>query len=83
MGASTGGPSAFTIAFLGGVESLSAVVSDGMIGKPPPFQLAATVAGRDQLQPRLIGSLPATPTPSCAPRPILRAGATSPVAGMA
>ena len=76
-------PSAFTIAFLAGIEALlSAVVADGMSGfrHRPGQELVAQ--GFANLASALFGALPATGALARTATNV-RAGATSPVAGMA
>ena len=76
-------PSAFTIAFLAGIEALlSAVVADGMAGfrHRPGQELVAQ--GFANLASALFGALPATGALARTATNV-RAGATSPVAGMA
>ncbi|MBX3689473.1 SulP family inorganic anion transporter [Dokdonella sp.] len=76
-------PSAFTIAFLGGVESLlSAVVSDGMIGGRHRSNCELVGQGAANVASALIGGLPATGA-IVRTATNVRAGARSPVAGMA
>jgi SulP family sulfate permease len=76
-------PSAFTIAFLGGVESLlSAVVSDGMIGGRHRSNCELVAQGVASTASALIGGLPATGA-IVRTATNVRAGARSPVAGMA
>lgn len=76
-------PSAFTIAFLGGVESLlSAVVSDGMIGGRHRSNCELVAQGIANTASALIGGLPATGA-IVRTATNVRAGARSPVAGMA
>jgi SulP family sulfate permease len=76
-------PSAFTIAFLGGVESLlSAVVSDGMIGARHRSNCELVAQGVANTASALIGGLPATGA-IVRTATNVRAGARSPVAGMA
>ena len=76
-------PSAFTIAFLGGVESLlSAVVSDGMIGARHRSNCELVAQGVASTASALIGGLPATGA-IVRTATNVRAGARSPVAGMA
>lgn len=76
-------PSAFTIAFLGGVESLlSAVVSDGMIGGRHRSNCELVAQGVANTASALIGGLPATGA-IVRTATNVRAGARSPVAGMA
>ncbi|MBX3700917.1 MAG: STAS domain-containing protein [Dokdonella sp.] len=76
-------PSAFTIAFLGGVESLlSAVVSDGMIGGRHRSNCELVAQGVANAASALVGGLPATGA-IVRTATNVRAGARSPVAGMA
>ena len=76
-------PSAFTIAFLGGVESLlSAVVSDGMIGGRHRSNCELVAQGVANGASALIGGLPATGA-IVRTATNVRAGARSPIAGMA
>lgn len=76
-------PSAFTIAFLGGVESLlSAVVSDGMIDGRHRSNCELVAQGVANSASALIGGLPATGA-IVRTATSVRAGACSPVAGMA
>lgn len=76
-------PSAFTIAFLGGVESLlSAVVSDGMIDGRHRSNCELVAQGIANAGSALIGGLPATGAIVRTATGV-RAGARSPVAGMA
>lgn len=76
-------PSAFTIAFLGGVESLlSAVVSDGMIGGRHRSNCELVAQGVANTASALFGGLPATGA-IVRTATNVRAGARSPVAGMA
>ena len=76
-------PSAFTIAFLGGVESLlSAVVSDGMIDGRHRSNCELVAQGVANSASALIGGLPATGA-IVRTATNVRAGARSPVAGMA
>lgn len=76
-------PSAFTIAFLGGVESLlSAVVSDGMIGGRHRSNCELVAQGVANTASALIGGLPATGA-IVRTATNARAGARSPIAGMA
>jgi SulP family sulfate permease len=76
-------PSAFTIAFLGGVESLlSAVVSDGMIGGRHRSNCELVAQGVANTASALIGGLPATGA-IVRTATNVRAGARSPIAGMA
>ena len=75
-------PSAFTIAFLGGVESLlSAVVSDGMIGGRHRSNCELVAQGVANTASALIGCLPATGA-IVRTATNVRAGARSPIAGM-
>ncbi len=54
-------PSAFTIAFLAGIESLlSAVVADGMIGKKHRSNMELIATGAANVASALFGGLPAT-----------------------
>ena len=76
-------PSAFTIAFLGGVESLlSAVVSDGMIDGRHRSNCELVAQGVANSAAALIGGLPATGA-IVRTATNVRAGARSPIAGMA
>lgn len=76
-------PAAFTIAFLGGVESLlSAVVSDGMIDGRHRSNCELVAQGVANGASALIGGLPATGA-IVRTATNVRAGARSPVAGMA
>ncbi|HET7560800.1 MAG TPA: SulP family inorganic anion transporter [Rhodanobacteraceae bacterium] len=76
-------PSAFTIAFLGGVESLlSAVVSDGMIDGRHRSNCELVAQGIANGASALVGGLPATGAIVRTATGV-RAGARSPVAGMA
>ncbi|MBN8714876.1 MAG: STAS domain-containing protein [Xanthomonadales bacterium] len=76
-------PSAFTIAFLGAVESLlSAVVSDGMIDGHHRSNCELVAQGVANGASALIGGLPATGA-IVRTATNVRAGARSPVAGMA
>ncbi len=76
-------PSAFTIAFLGAVESLlSAVVSDGMIEGRHRSNCELVAQGIANGASALIGGLPATGA-IVRTATNVRAGARSPVAGMA
>ena len=75
-------PSAFTIAFLGGVESLlSAVVSDGMTGGRHRSNCELVAQGVANTASALVGGLPATGA-IVRTATNVRAGARSPVAGM-
>ncbi len=76
-------PSAFTIAFLGAVESLlSAVVSDGMIDGRHRSNCELVAQGVANAASALVGGLPATGA-IVRTATNVRAGARSPVAGMA
>lgn len=76
-------PSAFTIAFLGGVESLlSAVVSDGMIDGRHRSNCELVAQGVANTASALIGGLPATGA-IVRTATNVRAGARSPIAGIA
>ena len=76
-------PSAFTIAFLGAVESLlSAVVSDGMIDGRHRSNCELVAQGVANAASALIGGLPATGA-IVRTATNVRAGARSPIAGMA
>jgi sulfate permease, SulP family len=75
-------PSAFTIAFLAGVESLlSAVVADGMIGGRHRSNCELVAQGVANLASAAFGCLPATGALARTATNV-RAGARSPVAGM-
>lgn len=75
-------PSAFTIAFLAGVESLlSAVVADGMIGARHRSNCELVAQGTANVASALFGGLPATGALARTATNV-RAGARSPVAGM-
>ncbi|HZP65458.1 MAG TPA: SulP family inorganic anion transporter [Rudaea sp.] len=75
-------PSAFTIAFLAGVESLlSAVVADGMIGGRHRSNCELVAQGVANMASALFGGLPATGAIARTATNI-RSGARSPVAGM-
>jgi sulfate permease, SulP family len=75
-------PSAFTIAFLAGVESLlSAVVADGMIGGRHRSNCELVAQGTANVASALFGGLPATGALARTATNV-RAGARSPVAGM-
>jgi SulP family sulfate permease len=75
-------PSAFTIAFLAGVESLlSAVVADGMTGRRHRSNLELVAQGIANVASSLCGGIPATGAIARTATNI-RAGAYSPVAGM-
>ncbi|KAF1718171.1 sodium-independent anion transporter [Pseudoxanthomonas yeongjuensis] len=75
-------PSAFTIAFLAGVESLlSAVVADGMIGGRHRSNAELVAQGVANVGSALFGGLPATGALARTATNV-RAGARSPIAGM-
>jgi len=75
-------PSAFTIAFLAGVESLlSAVVADGMTGRRHRSNCELVAQGAANFTSALFGGLPATGALARTATNI-RSGARSPVAGM-
>jgi SulP family sulfate permease len=75
-------PSAFTIAFLAGVESLlSAVVADGMTGGRHRSNCELVAQGVANCASALVGGLPATGAIARTATNI-RAGARTPVAGM-
>ncbi len=75
-------PSAFTIAFLAGVESLlSAVVADGMIGGRHRSNCELIAQGVANCASALFGGLPATGAIARTATNV-RAGARSPMAGM-
>ena len=75
-------PSAFTIAFLAGVESLlSAVVADGMTGRRHRSNCELVAQGVANFASTLFGGLPATGAIARTATNI-RSGARSPVAGM-
>ena len=75
-------PSAFTIAFLAGVESLlSAVVADGMTGRRHRSNCELVAQGVANSASALFGGLPATGAIARTATNI-RAGARSPVSGM-
>ena len=75
-------PSAFTIAFLAGVESLlSAVVADGMIGGRHRSNCELVAQGVTNATSALFGALPATGALARTATNV-RAGARTPVAGM-
>jgi SulP family sulfate permease len=75
-------PSAFTIAFLAGVESLlSAVVADGMTGRRHRSNCELVAQGAANVASALIGGLPATGALARTATNI-RSGARSPVAGI-
>jgi len=76
-------PSSFTIAFLAGVESLlSAVVADGMIGGRHRSNCELVAQGAANVGSALFGGLPATGALARTATNV-RAGARTPVAGMA
>lgn len=75
-------PSAFTIAFLAGVESLlSAVVADGMTSRRHRSNCELVAQGLANLASALFGGLPATGAIARTATNI-RSGARSPIAGM-
>jgi len=75
-------PSAFTIAFLAGIEALlSAVVADGMIGSRHRSNQELVGQGVANIASALFGGLPATGAIARTATNI-RAGAVTPVAGM-
>jgi len=75
-------PSAFTIAFLAGIESLlSAVVADGMTGRRHRSNCELVAQGVANTASALFGGLPATGAIARTATSI-RSGARSPVAGM-
>src|SRR5690606_15061676 len=75
-------PSAFTIAFLAGVESLlSAVVADGMIDGRHRSNAELVAQGVANIGSALVGGLPATGAIARTATGI-RAGARSPMAGI-
>ncbi len=75
-------PSAFTIAFLSGVESLlCAVVADGMSGRRHKSNCELVAQGVANVGSALFGGMPATGTVARTATNI-RAGARTPVAGM-
>lgn len=75
-------PSAFTIAFLAGVESLlSAMVADGMTGRRHRSNVELIAQGVANIASGLFGGLPATGAIARTATNV-RAGARSPVAGM-
>jgi len=76
-------PSAFTIAFLAGIESLlSAMVADGMTGRRHRSNAELMAQGLANVASGLFGGLPATGAIARTATNI-RAGARSPVAGIA
>ena len=75
-------PSAFTIAFLAGVESLlSAVVADGMTGRRHRSNCELVAQGVANVASALFGGMPATGAIARTATNV-RSGARSPVAGM-
>ena len=75
-------PSAFTIAFLAGVESLlSAVVADGMTGRRHRSNCELVAQGIANIASALFGGLPATGAIARTATNI-RSGARSPISGM-
>ncbi len=75
-------PSAFTIAFLAGIESLlSAVIADGMTGRRHRSNVELVAQGIANFASTLFGGMPATGAIARTATNI-RAGAQSPVAGM-
>jgi SulP family sulfate permease len=75
-------PSAFTIAFLAGVESLlSAVVADGMIGGRHRSNCELVAQGTANVASALFGGLPATGALARTATNV-RAGGRTPIAGM-
>ncbi len=75
-------PSAFTIAFLAGVESLlSAVVADGMTGRRHRSNCELVAQGVANAASALVGGIPATGAIARTATNV-RTGARSPVAGM-
>ncbi len=75
-------PSAFTIAFLGGVESLlSAMVADSMTGRRHRSNCELVAQGAANCASALVGGLPATGAIARTATNI-RAGAVGPVSGM-
>ena len=75
-------PSAFTIAFLAGVESLlSAVVADGMTGRRHRSNCELVAQGVANAASALVGGIPATGAIARTATNV-RSGARSPVAGM-
>ncbi len=75
-------PSAFTIAFLAGVESLlSAVIADGMTGRRHRSNAELVAQGIANFASTLFGGMPATGAIARTATNI-RAGARSPIAGM-
>jgi SulP family sulfate permease len=75
-------PSAFTIAFLAGIESLlSAVIADGMTGRRHRSNAELVAQGIANVASPLFGGMPATGAIARTATNI-RAGAQSPIAGM-
>lgn len=75
-------PSAFTIAFLAGIESLlSAVVADGMTGRRHRSNCELVAQGVANIGSALVGGLPATGAIARTATNV-RSGARTPVAGM-
>lgn len=75
-------PSAFTIAFLAGVESLlSAMVADGMTGRRHRSNCELVAQGAANIASALFGGMPATGAIARTATNI-RSGARSPIAGM-
>ena len=75
-------PSAFTIAFLAGVESLlSAMVADGMTGRRHRSNCELVAQGAANMASALFGGMPATGAIARTATNI-RSGARSPIAGM-
>lgn len=75
-------PSAFTIAFLAGVESLlSAVIADGMTGRRHRSNCELVAQGVANMASTVFGGMPATGAVARTATNI-RAGACSPIAGM-
>ncbi|HEX6636283.1 MAG TPA: SulP family inorganic anion transporter [Steroidobacteraceae bacterium] len=75
-------PSAFTIAFLAGIESLlSAVIADGMTGRRHRSNAELVAQGIANFASTLFGGMPATGAIARTATNI-RAGAQSPIAGM-
>lgn len=75
-------PSAFTIAFLAGVESLlSAVVADGMTGRRHRSNCELVAQGVANTASALVGGIPATGAIARTATNV-RSGARSPIAGM-
>lgn len=75
-------PSAFTIAFLAGIESLlCAIVADGMTGRRHRSNCELVAQGVANIASAFVGGLPATGAIARTATNI-RSGATSPIAGM-